>query len=189
MSAYHVVLFLHLVFLVASFAAAGLLHLALLRLHAGGTAPEARQAALLAQRAGRALPLGALGLFATGAYMVADAWSWGDSWVICSIAGLVLMEAIGGAVLGRRGDALLHALEGAEGPLPAAAAARLRDPVLWHASNVPTALAFGVMFVMVTKPGWLGSLVTLVIAVGLGVATGVPLARSEAPLAVAREHA
>ena len=172
---YHLVLFLHLASAVAAFCAATLLHLAHHRFRAATHAGPARDGLGLTRRTAPAMPLLALALFASGAWLTQTAWSWRSAWVDWGAGGLLLMQAISLAILKPRVQAAARALATA-GPevLPPELTARLRDRVLWAAAHVQLGLATGILFLMVMKPGMIGSVVTLAAAVACALAVALP---------------
>jgi hypothetical protein len=55
------------------------------------------------------------------------------------------------------------------GPIPPDLRRERNHPVLWTSVISMALIALGIVFLMVEKPGWLGSAVTLVIALVVGV--------------------
>ena len=183
MSVYSVILFLHLFSLLAATAASALVHFGIGRLRQAQERRPALEALSLARAADRAFPLASVGLFLTGAYMAQDVWGWSRAWVVLGIIGLGAIAVIGAAILGRRSQALAKALLAVdEGPLTGELIGRLRDPAFLTISNVPTGLAFGVVFLMVTKPGYAGGILELAVAIAIAVGIAAPAWRPAAKL-------
>lgn len=180
MSTYELVLFIHLLSLVAAFALAGILHLARFRMRAARTVADLRAWVAIGNRIGPLMPLPALGLFGSGAYLLSDAFSWSAGWAAAGIAGLVAMEVLGGAVEGPRARALAAELAEADpsATLGPALAAHGRDPVGWTVTHLETGLALGIMVVMVAKPDLGPSLGVLAGAAVLAAASAVPFWRT-----------
>ena len=65
---------------------------------------------MMAGKIGRAFPVAILGLFATGAYMTSDVWSWSTGWIDVSIAGLAIVAIQGPLIAERTGHKLGAAL-------------------------------------------------------------------------------
>jgi hypothetical protein len=171
---YSIALFLHISALLAAMAASGINHFADSRMLAAQTVGELRQWGMVAGKSGKVFPFALLALFATGAYMVATAWTWDIGWIDVAIGGVALLFILGG-VIGGRGKALGRALGGAPSdPVSAAATQMLRDPIKRSIANVPTALSIGIVFLMVNKPSLAGSIITLMVAIAVGVALGIP---------------
>lgn len=190
MSSYNVVLFIHLAFVIVSFGGGFLLMSAGLRISRATDLRDLRGALLAAKRIGPLMPLGALGIFGSGAYLVGRAFSFSDAWVVGAICGLVVMEVLGGAVAGRHAAALGKRIGPlGDGPVPAEIAEAQHDVVPAAADNVTMTLAFGIVFLMATKPAGAGTAATLLIAVVVGLAATLALARRPAGSPVLGEAA
>jgi len=186
---YKVTLFLHLLAVVAGFAATGLIHFGLARMRKAERASEARDGLMIAGRTAKAMPIIGLALLLTGAYMTESAWSWATPWIDVSIIGLIAMMAIGGGVLGRRMRALGPRLgQAGDGVMDDALTAAVRDPSLWVIAQLPPLLAIGVMFVMTTKPTMGMGFVELLIVIALGVLIAAPSLRVATSRSVALEE-
>jgi hypothetical protein len=97
-------------------------------------------------------PVTSLLILCAGLAMTLDVWGWGHAWIDLSLALLILLSVMGARVNGT------HAKRIAE-----------RAAALG---------ALGIVFLMVEKPGWLGSVVTLVIGLLVGVILAQVLVRS-----------
>lgn len=189
MSLYSVTLFLHLLAVVAAFSATALIHFGLVRMRKAERAGDARDALMLAARAAKAMPIVALALLLTGAYMTQNAWSWTTPWIDVSLGGLILISIIGGGVLGRRMRALGPRLGRAgDGPMDDALMSAVRSPTLWAIAQLPPLLAIGVMLVMTTKPGLGAGVVELLAVAAIGVLVTAPSRREVAEGGVALEE-
>jgi hypothetical protein len=172
---YPVMLFLHLLVVVAAFSAATLMHFAFGRMRAAATREGALDAARIVGGIGPLMPLVALALFFTGACLTVARWSWQTPWIEVPIAGLVAMQLISAALLKPRMAALGRGLAQEAGVrLEGELAGRVHDPVLRVAAQVQPFLALGIMFVMVVKPGLAGGAVTLLLATAAAVITAGP---------------
>ncbi|MGH9487479.1 MAG: hypothetical protein ACRD04_07805 [Terriglobales bacterium] len=171
-----IVLYLHLIAVVAAFAFASFIHLGLEHMWAAETAPEALAALRLTARGGSKMPWVGLALLLTGAYLTQAAFRWTAPWIDVSILGLVVLEAVGG-ISGARRQRLAATLGGGTSPTPLSAAQRaaLRDPFSRMANYMLPLLTLGIMLVMVLKPGVAGSVAMLVIAAGAGAGLGLGL--------------
>jgi hypothetical protein len=127
--------------------------------------------------------IAALFLIVFGAYLIQIAPSedhigWGDGWILTALISLVIVEAVGGAVIGRRVKAIIGKLEGVpDGPVTAQTRALLADGPVWMASHATTAVIASVVFVMVGKPSTTGAIVTVLIGAVVGIATAIPFAK------------
>jgi hypothetical protein len=173
MDTYRTVLFLHLVSLGIGFSAAGALVLCLFQLRSATTLAEAVPWGAAAGKVEKAFPVAVVGLFATGAYMTSDVWTWSTGWIQVGIAGLIVVALQGPLLGGRSAKLLKDALhENGPGPLGAHARAMTRHPGLWIAEFANIGVVLAVVWNMTQKPG-IGEAIVLVV---LGYALGAVLA-------------
>jgi hypothetical protein len=171
------VLFLHIGVAIAAFMMAGVAHAALQSVGRATSVAEARPWARVMHRIEPLFPVMALILLGLGAWLVHlgahtdDQFSFKDGWVLTAIITLVVMEALGGAVLAPRGKRLnTLILEAPDGPITAEIRAASRDPLFWGVAHATTVSFLGIVFLMAAKPA--GSWAPVVVIVGalLGVA-------------------
>lgn len=178
---YKIALFIHVVSVLALFAAIGLELTELAALRRALTVEHVRAWARETAFVGRVFPLSAVVILATGIYMVAASWGANAAWAAVSLLALVILGALGGAINGKRMEAIHEAAEAAPaGAVPAALRRQIADPVLRTSVQTMTAVALGIVYLMTIKPGWLGSVLTLLVAAGLGVASALPARRAGA---------
>jgi protein-disulfide isomerase-like protein with CxxC motif len=114
-------------------------------------------------------------LLGSGAYLDRS-WTWGAGWVVASLVGVGVPFVVGAGVIGGRSRALRRELaDAAEGAVTAPLARIAREHVAGFASWTNTGLAFGIVFVMTTKPALAGSLAALIVAAGLGAVVALRL--------------
>jgi hypothetical protein len=190
LNTYHVVLYLHLLSLLVGFSAGMIELVCLFRLRAAGTLEEAAPWGKLAGEIERAFPVAIIGLFATGAYMTSDIWTWGTSWIVMPIIGLAILALQGPLVAGRRGHAVKEALM-ANGPGPLGDRARrmTRDQGLWAATLANEGIVLGVIWNMTLKPGWGAAIAAVVVGYAAGVAVALRFTRGPAVEAVTQPAA
>ena len=181
MDAYHVVLYLHILSLLVGFSAGVVETVCLLKLRRAETLADAAPWSQLASQIEKAFPVAIVGLYATGAYMTSQLWTWSTSWVVIPVVGLAVLSLQGPLVAGRRGHAVKKALR-ANGPGPLGPEARrmARDRALWIAGLTNEALVLAIVWVMVEKSAWASGIAALVIAYLVGTATAIALTRSPA---------
>jgi predicted integral membrane protein DUF2269 len=174
-------LFLHIFFVIAALCLAAVLHAGLLLLRAARDVAAIRAWPRVVRALGVALPLIALLILLTGAWLLQlsnGEFSWEQGWVTASLVGLVCAEAAG-AVAGSRSAALRRAInEAPDGPVGADLRRRILDPVLWCILHGGTAIFLAVVFVMVVKPPGLWSAVVIAAVGLLGALSGVPFSRT-----------
>jgi hypothetical protein len=178
---YHVVLYLHFLSLFIGIGAGSILLLCVFNLRSAETLMEAAPWGTVAGKIGRAFPVAVLGLFATGAYMTSDLWSWSTGWITVSIVGLAIVALQGPLVAERTAHKLKHALmENGPGPLGPEARRMTRHPGLWVIEFTNLALVLGIVWNMTQKPSTASSIATLVIAYAVGAAVAFPFTRAPA---------
>jgi hypothetical protein len=177
-SAYSVVLYFHLLSLIVGIAAASLLVLCLARLRAADTLEAAAPWGMLSEKVVLGFPIAILGLFATGAYMTTDVWSWSTGWIVVGIAALVVLGVQGPVLGGGTAKKLEHALrENGPGPLGPHARRMARHPGLWISELANLGIVFGVVWNMTTKPGVAGAIAAVVVGYAVGVLLGLQMSR------------
>ena len=181
MDTYRTVLYLHLIFLLIGFGAAAVIGTCLFHLRAAGTLADAAPWGMLAGKTERVFPVAIIGLFATGAYLTSDLWTWDTRWIEVSIAGLVIIALQGPVIAGRRAKALEHALkENGPGPLGDAARRMTRDTALWIITFANPGIVLGIMWNMTQKPGTVEAIAAVVIGYAVGAALAFPFTRADA---------
>jgi hypothetical protein len=182
-SQYDVVLSLHILSMVLGFGVAGVAHSTMFRLRAATEMRQVREHLAVLEKVGPFFGIAALLLLVFGAYLIQIAPSdadigWGEGWIITALVSLVLVEAVGGVVIGRRVTALLRKLEAApDGPVGDDTRVLLADRPIWMASHATTAVIASVVFLMVGKPPAAGAVTIVVIGALVGMASAVPLAK------------
>ena len=175
MDTYRTVLYLHFLSLLTGFGAAVIVAVCLFHLRAAGTLSDAGPWGMLAGKTERVFPVAIIGLFATGAYLTSDLWTWDTRWIDVSIAGLVLIALQGPMIAGRRAKALGHALkENGPGPLGDAARRMTRDPALWIVTFANPGIVLGIMWNMTQKPGTVEAIAAVVIGYAIGAGLALP---------------
>jgi hypothetical protein len=107
---YRIVLFLHLLALLLLTGAISVFGVSYFRLGAAQSLQDAAPWAALAGRTGWLFPVSIIGLFASGAYLTSDRWTWSTPWIDVSIAGVVLVAVQGPSVAGPAAKHLERAL-------------------------------------------------------------------------------
>ena len=181
MDTYQTFLYLHLISLAIGIGAGAVLSVCLYHLKAAQTLADAVPWAAVAGKTEKVFPIAIVGLFLTGAYMTHDVWTWDTSWIIVSLAGLILIALQGALVGGRTSKQLEQALH-ANGPGPLGEEARrmTRHPGLWvtEFTNIGTVLA--IMWNMTQKPGTTEAILAIVIGYALGLGLALRAIRSPA---------
>ena len=183
MSLYEVVLSLHILAALFGFGVAGVAHSTMFRLRGAHDMTAVRGHLAVLDKVGPFFGIAAALLIIFGAYLIQIAPSedhigWGDGWVLTGLVSLVVVEAVGGAVIGRGVKAIIGKLEGVpDGPVTAETRAVLADRTVWMASHATTAVIASVVFVMVGKPSAAGAIVTVLIGAVVGIASAIPFSK------------
>ncbi|MBK5307763.1 MAG: DUF2269 family protein [Frankiaceae bacterium] len=181
MSGYEIVLSLHILAAALGFGVAGLAHTTTFRLRGATDMRQVRERLGLLDKVGPFFGIAALLLLAFGAYLIQSAPAdkdidWGKGWILTAIISLVLAEAVGGVVIGRRVKAILGQVESVpDGPVGAEIRPLLTDPQVVVASHAVTAVIASIVFIMVGKPSGATSTVIVVIGAVVGVLSALPL--------------
>ncbi len=170
MNFYTIALFAHIVGVIVMFMSTAVELLSLHRMRGATTTDQLREWASLTKTMAVLFPLGGVPMVVSGLYMALTAWGLTVPWIGLSLAVVVVMGVFGMRVNTRRLEAIAAAAEAERsGPIPAALARRVQDPVLLASVHVLAALAFGVVFVKVARPDLVGSLAVLVVAIAIGI--------------------
>lgn len=176
-------LFLHILLVIVGLCAAAVMHAALLLLRAADDVAATRPWPRVIAALEMALPVAALFILFTGAWLLhlsGGEFGWNQGWVIASVSGLVAVEAAGGLVA-PRSKALRRAIDEApDGPVGPDLRRLILDRVLWCVLHGGTAVFLAVVFVMVVKPSGLWSAIVVVLVGLAGAATGPLFTRHRA---------
>jgi hypothetical protein len=116
----------------------------------------------------------------TGIYMMVTVWG-SVGWVGVSLAALVLIIVLSLTFTGPRMTAIGRALLTAKPPVLDTIHNLASHPLLWISIQTRLAVVLGIMFLKTARPDWSGSLVSIGVAIIVGIASALP--------AVRREHA
>jgi len=179
MDTYHVVLYIHLLSLFIGIGAGAVLLTCLFQLRAARTVEQAVPWGIVSGKVARLFPVAILGLFLTGAYMTHKFWTWGTSWIVVAIVGLVLLGAQGGGIGEHTAKKLEAALRANDpGPLGAEARRMTLHPGLWVVEFANFGIVLGVVWNMTEKPGWGGSIAAMLVGYAVGAALALYFSRA-----------
>lgn len=170
MDGYGIVVFLHLIALAVLVGAIVLVGVSYVRLRAARSLEEAAPWVTLADQTTVVFPVSIIGLFASGAYLTSDRWSWSTHWVDVSIAALVLVAVQGPLIAGRTTSQLARAVrEHAPGPLGENVRSLARTPALWFVVCGNPAIVLAIVWNMTVKPNTAGAIGAVVVGYAVGV--------------------
>jgi hypothetical protein len=172
---YEVALFLHIVGLAGLFSGIGIetavLHFARRAESAASVGALVNMGAV----AGRAIPVFALLLLLSGAYMVEDVWGWDTPWVYVSLVVFLVFLAMGPLVSAQRMKAIATAAEQAgDGPVTGELRKKLDDPLLTTLDRTMMLGTVGIIYLMTTKPDQGDAILAIALFIGLGMILSVP---------------
>jgi hypothetical protein len=114
----------------------------------------------------------------TGIYMVLKVWGW-VPWIIVTIGSLVLVIVLSVALSKPRMMAIGRALATKKGPVSQTFHNLVNHPILWISIQTRVAIVLGIVFLKIAKPDLAGSLLTIGVAIVLGLASTLPVPRRE----------
>ncbi len=171
---YSIALFIHVMAAMAMFTVIGIVMVSVVSMRRAQTVEQLQARTTLAYRADKLMPAILVLVLVPTIYMVFASWGWTTAWINTALIALVLASPLGPAINTRRLEALYKATEGASsGPLSAALLKQRDDHVLWASCCIFTGILIGIVFLMTVKPGVVGSLATIVVALALGLITSV----------------
>ncbi|HEX8728977.1 MAG TPA: hypothetical protein VF739_10160 [Ktedonobacterales bacterium] len=180
MSAYTIALFLHVTGVVGLFIALGVEMTCAIALRGARRVEQVRVLSGLMVGVERLFPISILVLVAAGLYMTITVWGFQTPWIDVVLGSLIIIGPTAPRINGPRAHAIKREAEAtADGPLTAALRARVSDPVLTMSHSILLMLSLGFVFLMTNKPQLVTSLVTVLIALALGVGLGTVLRRAE----------
>jgi hypothetical protein len=171
MSAYSIVLFLHLVGALGLFSAFALEWAGLLNLRRATTLAQARDWLRLVGSFRLVGFPSFLTLLATGLTMSLSRWGW-QGWIGVALLAMVVMAVLGNVVTGGRVREIVRMQAAGEGPISPQLAEKLRDPALVVSGWTRTALGLGIVYIMENKPSVGGAFAVLGVAAVVGLLAG-----------------
>jgi hypothetical protein len=187
MSLYTIMLFIHVSGAVCLFVGMGIWLFGSTAIARAARVEQVRTLAELMLMVRNVVPVSALLVIVAGVTMTWTAWGFQTGWIAVAVGSLALIGPIGTWVIDpkvRAIGALAHTLP--DGPLPITLTERTHDPVLRLALHTMTAMLFGIVFVMTTKPALTSAIGAMVISALLGLVAGISLRRAKPAVASKR---
>ena len=174
MNDYSIVLFLHIAGVLGLSVALGLEWTGLRQIRSAMTPQQVREWMGILTSAGKFGFVSMLTAVLTGVYMMLTVWG-GVAWVTVSLGALVLMIALSLVFTGPRMAAIGRSLTTAS--ISQTFQSLASHPLLWISIQTRIAIDLGIVFLKTAKPDLNGSLLTLGVAIILGIASALPASR------------
>jgi len=182
MTFYTFVLFLHILGVLGMFIAIGLEEAALLRLRSATITMQVSEWMRIMSVVEKIFPLSGVLILGAGLTMAFTTWGWHQAWIDVSLGVLLLTSMLAPTITTPRFKAIRRVVESTpSGALPSDLYQLTHDSILRATIFVMDFLTLGVVFLMTIKPGWVGSLVVMAIALVAA------LIVAQLPLGTARE--
>lgn len=179
MSDYTVVKFLHVTGAIGYFVALGILLFGVMALRRARRVEQVRVLTDLLRWANPLFSISILVILAAGLYMTLTVWSFQIGWIDVALVSLLIIASVAGTLVqSRLGPIGRLAREAQDGPLSEALLTRIHDPILFATPQMATALLLGIVFLMTNKPPLAMALLVMAIALILGLASTVLVARA-----------
>jgi hypothetical protein len=175
MSLYTVMLFVHVSAAVCLFVGMGIWVVGMVAIARAARVEQVRTIADLMLMVRLVVPASALLVIVAGGTMTRIAWGFQTGWIAVTLGSLVIIGPIGTWVVGpkvRVLAALAHTLP--DGPLPSSLAEHTHDRLLRLTLHMMTAMLFGIVFLMTTKPALTSAIGAMVVSTLLGLASSIP---------------
>jgi hypothetical protein len=188
---YQTALFLHFLGALGFFIAIGVFYAAVLGVRRAQTAGSITLWTGAAAGVSRILfPISFLVIVIAGLYMWVTVWGEKAPWAGIALVAIFLLAISATFLQGRRMAALGQsaASQSDNAPVTGALWAQAHDPLTWVSANASAALAIGIVYLMTVKPDALGSVISLLTALMVGLVFGfLTQRRPAAAPALARE--
>ena len=178
MNAYSIALFLHIVGAVGFFVALGLEWTGLWQIRSATTPQQVGGWMRILKGVRKFGFASMLTTVITGIYMMLTVWG-SMAWVIVSLGALVLVIVLSVALTGPRMAVIGQALAMEKVLLSQTFHSLANHPLLWISIQTRVAVALGIVFLKTAKPDLGGSLLTIGVAIILGLASALPMPRRE----------
>jgi len=176
MNYYSIALFLHVVGAMGFFVALGLEWTSLRQIRKATASEQIRALMRVSNSTRRLGMVSMLIILITGFYMMAIAWG-AAAWIIVTLGSLVLVIVLGMTLTGPRMAYIGPAPATEKGPVSPNLHALANRQLLWISIQTRVAIALGIVFLMTVKPGLVGSLLTIGVAIIFGLASALPMPR------------
>jgi len=178
MSSYSIALFLHIAGALGFFIVLGLEWIGMSQIRSAKLLEQARAILGIVNVTDRLGMVSMMTTIVTGFYMLLTLWGW-VAWIVVVLGALVLEIVLFVALTKPRMAAIEQVLAKEKGSLSQAFYNLVDQPILWISIRTRTAIILGIVFLKIAKPDLGGSLVTIGVAIVLGLASSLSVPRRE----------
>jgi ABC-type amino acid transport system permease subunit len=176
---YHLVLFVHILGVLGLFMAFAVELAIMMGARSAHTVEEVRAWSSASKLLDVVFPITSLLILGAGLAMTIGFWGWSHAWIDLSLGLLILLSFIGAVFNGSHARRIAQrAAALGQGAIPPDFRRELNHPMHWTSVVNMATLGLSIVFLMVVKPDWLGSIITLVVALLVGVILAQVLVRS-----------
>jgi hypothetical protein len=165
-------LFFHVVGALGFFIALGLEWFNLVQLQRTTTVAEVGEWFKVTGRLRGIAGISMLMILIAGFYMTFAAWA-GAMWISVAFGTMILQGVLAGVLTTPRMRAIQKAIATESGAITPALYSLLNHPLLWVSMLTRVGIALGIVFLMTVKPVLMGSLITLGVAIVVGLALAI----------------
>jgi len=176
MNNYSIALFLHVLGALGFFVVLGPEWLGLSKLRSAIRAEKAHTILEILKSTDRLGVVSMLTIVVTGFYMLLTVWGW-VPWILVVLGALVLDSVLYVAFTRPRMAAIEQALGAEKASVSQSFQDLVNHPMLWISSRARAAIVLGIILLKFTKPDLGGSLLTIGVAIVLGLASALPMSR------------
>jgi hypothetical protein len=176
MSIFSIALFLHIVGALGVSVALGLEWIGLSQIRRSTVPQQIRAILGLVESTTRFGFISMLTTFITGIYMVWTAVGW-VPWILVVLGALILLIVLTRALTTPRMAAVARTLATEKESVSQTCRNLMDDSVLWVSLQTRVAVVLGIIFLKIVTPNLGGSLLTIVIALIIGIASAMPMSR------------
>ena len=176
MNSFSIALFLHIVGALGVSVALGLEWIGMSQIRRATVPKEIRAILGLVKSTNRFGFISMLAALITGFYMVLTAVGW-VPWILVTLGALVFVIVLTRALTVPRMAAIGRILATEKDPVSQTFHNLVNDPVLWISIQTRVAIVLGIVFLKVATPDLGGSLLTMCVAIVIGIASALPMSR------------
>ena len=174
MNYYLIAKFIHIVGALGVFVVLGVEWLSLKNLRQASSITQLLEWTRITSSVQRLGGISMVSILISGFYMMAVARIHAD-WLIVAFVSLILLGLLAAVVTGRRMAAIQQSISKETASISPSLYRQLHQPLLWIVMQLRVAIGLGIVFLMTAKPDLIGSLVTLSLAIVLGLASALPV--------------